>query len=108
MHPAIPTYAWLHAAELAALVREASRWDWGPVQRHLVRAVVDLTERVYEGADPQELGPLFEEVARTLLAQKYWAATHREDHLRAVIREAREAFFRLRYSLYEDGPPLAA
>jgi hypothetical protein len=108
MHSTDPLFAWVHAAELAALVREASRWDWGPVQRRLVRAVAELTERVYAGDDPEVLAPLFDEVAQTLLAQKYWAATHREDHLRAVIKDAREAFFLLRYRLFEDGPPLAA
>ena len=111
MKPSDPNYSWLHAAELAACVKEASRWDWDAEQRRLLAAVVELTGRLYQGADPGDLVPLFEEVSEALRACgdiRLWLASLDESHVGRTMRSAREAFHRLRDLLYEEGPPLAA
>lgn len=111
MEPSDPTFWWLYAAEMAACVREASRWDWDPGQRSLLRAAAELSERLYEGAEPADLIPLFEEVSEALGNEddaRLWLAHLGEEAVGNTLARARRAFRRLRYFLYEDGPPLAA
>jgi hypothetical protein len=111
MEPSDPTFWWLYAAEMAACVREASRWDWGPAQRSLLRAATELSERLYEGADPGDLLPLFEEMSEGLRGEygpRQWLATLDGDSVEHIMMRARKAFHCLRYLLFEEGPPLAA
>ncbi|MBN2113541.1 MAG: hypothetical protein JW785_05370 [Acidimicrobiia bacterium] len=110
MNPSDPAFAWLYAAELAACVREASRWDWDTAQRRLLEAVVQLSERLYEGAEAPDLAPLFEQVSDGLRLSevRLWLAQLDPDRAENTMQRAREAFYRLRYHLFEEGPPLAA
>ncbi|MFH1329487.1 MAG: hypothetical protein ABIJ48_02340 [Actinomycetota bacterium] len=111
MDPSDPNYSWLHAAELAACIREASRWDWDADQRRLLAAAVGLSERLYEGAGPDELVSYFEELSEALSLHNgpaRWLASLDDSQVGRMMRAAREAFHRLRYHLYEEGPPLAA
>jgi hypothetical protein len=90
---------------------EVSRWDWGAEERRVAVLASELAERVYEGAGAADLVPLVEELSGLLredglpASPREWLAHLDESSLWACVRGA---FHRLRYHLYEEGPPVAA
>lgn len=102
---------------MAACAVEASRWDWSAEERQAAALASQLADRVYEGAGTDELAPLFEQLSGLYCEEgapeslpkspaAWLAGLGRGEP--GLQDRARRAFHRLRYVLYEDGPPKAA
>lgn len=112
-NPLDPAWAWLHAADLAAHLAEAARWDWDDPFPAAARVAGRLAEAVYRdepAAQIESLVRYMDDLLDRLNGPSLWLASlkSREVDANELVEAARSAFRRLRYSLFEDGCGRAA
>jgi len=100
-------HEWMLAAEVAACLAEATRWDWSEAAIAAADTADELADAVYTSAEPEETRPIALRLSLLLSESATdWLATLGGDASdpRELRDTARKAFHTLRYQLFPNGP----